>query len=822
MKFNFGKIGAIASSLAVVGVTAGMAAAAEYPNPFVVGGNPDVAIIYGESGNDLGSVSTIESDLESSLGEGGGGAAGGVPTGGDYVLLAKSSNNLNLGDTVSGPFGITVDDLDLPELLADGTYTADDNDDFQYTQKLTLGTWDFTHFRDSAYEEELDLDDKTPTLGFDINTNEFVVNYTIEFISEPESDVVSGDLDDIEGSDLPLFGQNYFISDAKNGTSETVFGTWTLLDSAGTDIVNQDETVSLEVNGITYDVTLVFVDSTEAKFEVNGDLTNDIAVGQSEKLDLPGEPYISVRDIDYQSESGGTKKAEFSIGAGKLELFSDGSEIELNDESVDGLRAYIYKGTYNGAIAKVDKIVINWIAEDKEFLTPAKSLTMPGFGQIKFLMNEFARPAEEELRLEDDADTSFSITVPLKDGDANINLLGANESGEFNIIGKDSDERLATSSTGTLTYYERKSGDDFHVQFVASYNTSSDSESYLLKVDIEEDTSSNRNETTITNVLDTTQKCEDRAAGDDCTIGDVSFDITSVDKNSTDRWMVITAGTDTHFNTLYTVGGLRVYLPVELNGTAAASFPGGIDTVVNLAAAESGEQAAAGVGHNKDKWWLFMDEEDKEDNLGSGLSFNFTVDDTSDGDIEVSQVNGAGSGGSAGLEIADTKEFVTYMVSDVATKIMHYTDPDQDYAEVYYPASSNGDSESYAEVFVADDDATLGDPVLGTVRFMDTESLPAKNLIVVGGTCVNKVATMLLGMSGDYVCGDDYLADEMRHAEITGDGTWVIETYEHPDFSAKIATLVYGWAQADTGSAANYLVGDNGVETEVGQMYSSA
>jgi len=47
MKFNFRKISAIAVSALMTGMTMGVAAAANYPAPFVSGGSPNVAIVYG-------------------------------------------------------------------------------------------------------------------------------------------------------------------------------------------------------------------------------------------------------------------------------------------------------------------------------------------------------------------------------------------------------------------------------------------------------------------------------------------------------------------------------------------------------------------------------------------------------------------------------------------------------------------------------------------------------------------------------------------------------------------------------------------------------
>ena len=47
MKINFRKISAIAASALMTGMTLGVAAAANYPAPFVSGGVANVAVVYG-------------------------------------------------------------------------------------------------------------------------------------------------------------------------------------------------------------------------------------------------------------------------------------------------------------------------------------------------------------------------------------------------------------------------------------------------------------------------------------------------------------------------------------------------------------------------------------------------------------------------------------------------------------------------------------------------------------------------------------------------------------------------------------------------------
>ncbi|MFQ5531128.1 MAG: hypothetical protein ACE5ES_00780, partial [Candidatus Nanoarchaeia archaeon] len=469
MKFNFRKISAIASSALMVGMTVGIAAAASYPAPFISGGTSDVAIVYGTgagvSALDQTQAFNINIDLQSRTG-GTSGSSGSV-TGGDSVLLAKGSDNLNLGNTW-GVFTGSVDDDDLTNLLADGTYAADDNDEFDYEQKITLGTPTLTHFRDSDFESIAGLTARTPTVGFKISSNTFIMNYTLDFTQDAESDIVSGDMDDIEGSDIPLLGKTYFVSDLKNGTDATIFGKMTLLDSATVSSVSEGETVTVQSGGNSYEVGISYIDNDEVTFLVNGEKapkTGKLQKGETYRLS--DNSYIGARDISKLEVSGELGNADFSIGAGKLEITS-GSNIKLNDDTIEGVKGYVYRGTASSGAEQIDKVEINWVNDEEEFLAPGQDLLLPGFGGIKFTMNPLVRPEEEKVVIEKDSDTSVALTVPIKDGTVDFNILFTNSTsgGNFSGLGKDVDERLATSSGNTVLYYEKFNGNDYHKYFV--------------------------------------------------------------------------------------------------------------------------------------------------------------------------------------------------------------------------------------------------------------------------------------------------------------------------------------------------------------------
>lgn len=816
MRLNFKKITAVLASTVMLGSSLGIAAAANYPSPFVVSGNANVAIVYGSDspgGVDLIPAANIQTSLQSYMG-GSSSATGSSTSGGDSVLIAKTSDNLNLGNLWSD-LDSTVDEDDLTTLLADGTYIADDNDEFDYEQKIVIGSPNLTHFRDSDYESSAGLTERTPVVGFKISSSTFIMNYTMDFTSDAESDIVSDDGDDIEGSDLPLFGKTYYVSNLDNRTnSDDFWGTLTLLDSANKATVEEGETVDLTLNDKTYSVALNFIGSSTVKFDVDGEITSTLSAGETYKL--ADGSYIGVREINTQDYQGGIKTVEFSIGSGKLEIVS-GSDIKLNDDTISGVKGFVYEGTGSSGTEKIDKIVIDWTTDEEVFLTAGLELVMPGFEAVKFTMGEFVRPAEEKITVEKDGDTSIRLTdVPIKDGDVDVNLLYTNSSGEFKGIGKNYDERLASTKWNNFTFWEKMDGADYDEYFVATYNTSTEAESYLLRAKVTYDSGDNRNETTIEKQVDGvwTEACDGRINTETCDIGSVTLTISGIQYTSGKNESVnITGGTDVNFNSIYTEGGLRIYLPyLHDQALQTGGLGPGAVNVSNASRNYFGNASFAGGGvwnssaalHGYNTWGLYMDGEDKDDNLGDGTQFYLTIDDNSDGYVYVSQVQGGGTGGTLGLEVGDsTGVYEAYVYDDVGPRVLHYTKPDEDYAEVYYPS---GDSESYGEVYIAEAGVTVtsgttssGSTQLGEVIVKDNEisSVQTKNLVIVGGSCVNSAAANLLG--GAY-CGAAFTEQTG-----VGSGQYVIQSFGDAYTTGKIALLVAGFDYADTVNAQKYL-----------------
>ncbi len=793
MKLNFRKIVSALASTAMLGSTVAIAAAANFPAPFVQNGVADVAIVYG-SNLDLGAVTDISTALSASLSSSGGAVAGSTPSG-DYIKLAKPSDKLNMNNTVSGVFGSTIDADELDNLLADGVYTNDENTEYKYQQKLTLGTGlQVNYFADSDYKN------KAPTVGINLSSSHVVMNYTITFTDLPESDVSSGDLVDFETTNLNILGKDYFVLDAKNNSNVKL----TLLDSADTAILSEGETSSMSIGSKIYEVGIEFISSSEVKLKVNNEITTSLAEGGTFKLS--DGSYVGIKDILAQDYAGGIKKVEFSIGSGKLDITS-GSTVKLNDKSVSGLISYISRATSTSNKERLNSITIEWKTDNDAFITADSSLTMPGFGSIELSANEFNPMNKdlEELKVQNSGSDTIEVTANIKDGKVTVPILFANSSGEFTHLGDASDKQLLTSFGVSSLLYNRTS----HDFLVASWNNTRDAESYVLRFEQFRD-QDGVNYTTPEKLTSNGwsnacgEKSDSGGSTPTCDIGSLSLTLNSINgKDSTGgRYVNFSGNAGSSFYRLYTQGGLEVNLPVNI-ATDVQGAGVSADGAINLS-----NWSTFNPGHTGDTFWLFVTEEDKDGTLGLGPQINISIDDQSDGDLEVPSVSSPRV--EQHKELGNDNNLIGRVRSDLATEFWRLGDSaSQRYAVVNYPGA-----ESYLEAFVAGTTSTgsIGGE-LGNVNVMAkdlaTSGMSGKNLIVVGGSCVNTAAKSLLGESAG--CGASWDV-----ATGAGPGEWIIQTFANPWGPNKIATLVAGWETEDTQSATTHLTTQT-VDTSVGQ-----
>jgi len=756
MKLNFRKISALASSALMLGMTAGLAAAANYPAPFVVGGSPNVAIVYGSGAafSDQTAASSIAESLSGFV-TGGGSTA----TGGDSFKVERTSTFFHLGDNITEVYSSDIDDDELPQLLADGIYVDNDNDEFDFTQKVVIDS----HLQLGMFEDN-DYAEDEPTIGFRIPSGTTVLTYTLTMTDQPL-------IDDLATSDLSIMGKTYYVlSNSSSGINKIL----TLLDSAEEAVVNEGTTATVA----GHSVVVTYISSSEVKLTIDGETTNSLAQGQTQKLS--DGSYVGIKDILYNGKEGTISSVEFSIGSGKLKLTS-GSDVEINDDVVNALTATV---TNNSDGTKLASIALAWAADDDLFITETRSETMPGFGAIKLSYGGLTYPAVETILVERGSSTHAELSnFPLKDGEADIPFLYGTTAGTFAGIGKDATSKLITAATGSNVTFDADNDD----MFVASWASTAEAESYLIRATnfITESTVDKADFQYLKDGSWTTFKT--KAQGTETfSLGSVDLVLVTVN-NSANSVVLNATSTSVNFNTLYSKEGLKVQLPFE--GANNTNTEG----LVNFTAVGN----PYGTGHNGTSFYLVMKEESKDDALAAGDWINLTVGWDS-GSTQQPQVNAVGTSNTdaTSTEIGETDVFRDFTYSALATEIL-YDQPSsgQKSVKLMYHGS-----EVKADVYIAAPSVTVGGGgALGDVLVTDSEvsSVRSKNLVVVGGSCINSAAASLVG--GAY-CGSAWTS-----ATGVGAGQFLIKGYASSSVTTRMALLVAGYEAADTTNAATYL-----------------
>lgn len=813
MRFNFRKISAVLTSAVMLGSSLGIAAAANYPAPFISGGVADVAIVYGTGEGvsvlDAVQAGNVQTDLQSKMSTTSTGSVAGT-TGGDSVKIEKSSTKLNLGSNLTTVWPASITNTDMPTLLASGTYTNYENTEYAYIQRIALGNaLEFTQFSDSNYK------DSTPSIGFDIQSSTVILNYTLDWTTNPESDIVVGDMDDIEKTNIPILGKSYYVLDLDNATLDM-----TLLDSATSSIIKEGTKTTMTVAGKNYEVSLNWVGSaTQTRIAVGDETTTTLAEGGTYKL--KDGTYVGIKSIMYSGKTGEVSSVEISLGKGKLEL-KNNAQIKLNDVTVRELYGRVIRGAAgSGGKEKLERLNIEWIQYDEGFFTPNTELLMPGFENIKFTMGNLTYSADEKTTVEYGSDSYFSIKTTIKDGAITIPILYTTPAtGNVTGIGQDSTRRLATGNlTDKALTYNAASG--YNEGFIATWNNSRDGESYYLRATVSQDSTTGVNRTTISNKITGKDVCTDLEKAATCTVGNVVLTVTDVTHESASiKNATLTINDGGTFQRIVTKEGLSIWLPHDSLGTNSTERG-----AMNLG--DNGSNVAITQTFSGLKGYLiWFAEENKDETLGGGQTFNMTLTTggtipstkTTVSDMDFDPPHIAANGPFETLRTPNSKIWETIILDELGTKVLwNKGNSDQYSAEINYHGK-----QVYGDVFLAAPKVSVTSGTSGAstvsqlgnvlVKDSEIESVKTKNLIVLGGSCINSVAAKALGLS-THTCGAAF-----TETTKVGTGQFLIQSVADAYTTGKIALVVAGYDAADTQNAATYLTKKD-VDTTAGKKY---
>ncbi|MEK6824230.1 MAG: hypothetical protein AABY02_00070 [Nanoarchaeota archaeon] len=875
MVFNFKKIASVVSSGLMMSATLALAAAANYPAPFVQSGNADVAIVVGESAafSDNSAATALSTDLATVFAAQGGRSTGSTTITGENFPLFTGSSELFLNATLNS-VRATITSNELPTVLADDTFEGTSS--VQYTQKIVIGDNPKITF------DEMPTSSDDPVIGVSFSTNPSTTplyNATVTF-----GENVNFTHADSVGENIKLFGQEFTV-----GAATTASKLVLLKSSESVDLSSDTApSASVTVDGAEYTIELIAATDTSATIKV----TNSAGVSDTKEISESASKKIMGVEVsvDRADENNFRLTSTVSIGSNRITL-QDGSAVKVgsDEDIIEGTQAEFYLASGTGTtLTNIGRLDVQAAAgdSDEDAIFPGGAFVDPVFGSFKIDFNGVSTP------LDNTEDREIIKVSPSGNDKMNINFRSSSASEAKTVTwayNKTTAEGVTTGSGLGGMILADSDGDAIRTVELTNVN-----KSQYVVIANDKDGGGLYEVVSIYNSSDAARPTDDYITLKNVFTGDQADYSATTEGTITatveGKTMTITySGASTvaqelrqarfntpetstatqllMFPTILTSKGAKVafYQPTRLNfsmanyGGAAPtnvtsiSFPDG-DGFTSFALAD-GQSAA-------DDNWTIGGNLFNASNVNSGasvtvgkLTYNFTGlgavganlagtaanvylvspeggnivrpaliifeerDDSTNYEAAIVTLDGGYDGGNNDIGVTDIVRTYGSDSASLGNEIqlesdrdvyqdmdfwgtlfsLDKSDTDQISAEISYP-----DDQIESMVYVAEAEATdtSASGALGNIVVTDSQvaTVSSKNLVVVGGSCINKAAAKLLTGSDTAVCGADFTTRTG-----VGSGSYLIQSFTSPWASSKIAVLVAGYTADDTTNAATAL-----------------
>jgi hypothetical protein len=845
MVFNFRKIASVVASAVMLGSTVGVAAAATFPAPFVSGGMADVAIVYGSNAavSDLSSAIDVQTNLQSKTS--GSSSSSASSSGGDSVNLATTSQDLYAGSALNAARTVLTKDH-LPTLLADGTTYDATGSEFKYTQTVTPGARTVA-FGKSGESINPDL---IVDVGYQASSSP-LYNYTLTFTKT--LNVSSTDV--IGTAEVSILGKTFTIG--ANSDSNTLY----LYGSGTTVSVDEGETSTVTVDGKDHTVSLIGTSSTTtATIEVDG-VRRSMTVGNSYKFADGFEVYF--KDIFHATKTGTLSSVDLLVGSKSLH-FESGQAVRQgsDDTSILGTNAIVTGTAGNG----ISQIMVSQSAESSigDYIKTGQTYTDRVFGNLVFEnvgpVPSLDDPSRDMIIVDTDSSVSARVTFTsaLADGEEYTLIFARDaDNTEDSTLSR---VNLAYESTYNISVIENQTtrineyvvvndNDEGRVLRVDQIPTGQSTNDYVRLTDIVtgesfDFTTGVNNYTTaartigggeyhayvVVNSADTALSTVSLTWGASSGPGVPGTQRTLFPriKLANGQWMAILTEATVENNTVYSVPGeylLSDYKAGETtaaaNGTRTTLTAGNIVYNISWNAQPVGtldRVTFSGTdcifNRTLGPAILIMEEKTLASSNGHGICIPLTA--TSGGSTTEPAVGTPvySDTSVSASQTLQTDTFKTQRVDTYGTLVERDTSTGtNNKVSISYP-----DEQMYVDVFFKSADATItpgsgGSAGGGTVMIVkdnEVSSVSGKNLVVIGGSCVNTVARKIVDPDATSpICGADWTAKTN-----VGPGQYLLKSVASPYNDDKVAMLVAGYEAANTVSAVAKL--KEGHMTDVG------
>jgi hypothetical protein len=853
MRFNFKKIAAIGTSLLLTGMSMGLAAATSYPNGFSAS---NTAIVYGANANptDLTEATSIQTSLGTSSVFAN--LTGPVP------LDQGTTSRIYLNTSLTTARSIYTK-ADLPTVLGDGTFSGSPSS--TYAQQITFiagtnaggdnsGKVEFSRQPTGSYD---------PSVGVSMGSSasQPLYNATITF-----NTAVNFSSTNSQGQLLNLFGKPYVVSsDSSDSAGLILFQSaqTVTLTQGGTSAAGSD-TASVPVNGIPHTIKLINGGSSSATIAVDG-TSQSINSGSSRQING-----VSIAVTSVQSSTAGGNTATVLVGSNKL-IFKNGQQVTQGDNNKAILGTYVYLNSVNATTSLTVAVYGQdyhtwWIGNGQSFVDPV----FGSFGVSNGGLNsEITDPARDALKI----GTSGVSTLTLSFIDHNSNKAvfdwATNKTGTWNLSSSTGysiypyEMANLSANAYTLTGTGNNNQNVGHLlQLQTVYNdTSTASSDYVTYYDVISGntytTGTVTTEGTAPLIIDGRQytvtyvaapgtntgsaqlkfPASDSAAGTGMVLYPtiLASDGESVQLYQPLQNLVLNTTSTTNVSSFYVPNGNGyTAIPVTYNSGTVVNWTingVGISTgnTVNSTNVTAGQMkytfggGSAINGINVTMWMpgkglvlepavLMFEGKD------AANTYQATLIDTKFAPVGTSS-DGAGvagvyftsttgyptNGGTSGVQLYSNSNIQQYVDGYGTFVQKDATSSAQPIATVFYSAMQAYEQLYLGAVGTTSSTTTGAIPV----RDSDVASVSTKNLIVVGGSCVNTVAAQLLGVPAG-TCGAAWTSATTPFVTGgLGSGQFLIKSYAGANtngLTSGTALLVAGTDATDTINAATYLV----------------
>jgi len=764
MKFNYKKVASIFASAIMLSSTIGFAAAATYPSPFTGG----AAVVYGENAatTDMAAAIDIYKDLSSKTTSSSTSSTTAVA--GEAAAIETGGQKLYLGDymnTTKSAFSKT----ELPTVLSDGKISDEDGTDFTYIQKINTPNTNVVYSKTSDNLAE-------PILNLNLDSSS--INYSMEVTFPTAVNVTK-----LTNKDITLFGKKYTFS---GSASDLTIKKLVLFENAQSQIVKSGESADVTVSEAKHTIAITSVESdVKATITVDG-VSQAVTEGNTYKvsgLDL------YVKNVIGPNVAGETRAVELYLGSAKVTL-EDGNSVVKGSTTVYGTSVAI---TSSGN--KVSKIALTVVPSSLDnrikYIKENASMTDPIFGTFKVSFGSIepglADTARDEIQIKATGEQKAKLKFTNKVG----NTYDQEMFKPSSAIALSSLKNATTFGFDSYDVITTTSGEANENDYVITGSNEYSQIWQVTRIDVPNKRVVLRDMAGDSQTISLT----DSTVGSTATLSlaDSSSATITLVGNTTGGNLNVTVNKATAV--VYTKGGAKIDM-TALIAPANATTTGGLINITEETAYNDGSytnNVDGTIGLTPINVTMLYDAATRTGN--DMYIYSIAVPDTT-------SRNGLGTVG----------DYDTYYLTKYGSVVKYSGNNDKIFDMMY------SKSASALKVYIGEIASSITPGSTGTatgavtiVKDSEIASVSDKNLIVVGGSCINTVAAKILG-SDSPLCADDFSAITKVSA-----GGYIIQTVTSPYNSGKVAMLVAGYNAADTQNAAARAV-QSDVSTDVGSQ----